>query len=169
MAKLTHDVEIEIQKHMDKLERRVQQAGETVDQLGPQIDRLRDGLARVEDYLSHDLDHALKRSDDSINTGLSNADNLQQLLSIMIKTILESNSHIAAAQEKSLALVSQKNDGLNILTVAVATAASSAAALGNQIVGFDHSHPLAARLPDHLDSRNCRASRHRSLLIDNRW
>ncbi|ROW13508.1 hypothetical protein VPNG_04426 [Cytospora leucostoma] len=133
LAKLTHSVEVEIQKHMENLEIRLQKASDAVEGLEPEIDRLRNKLARVEDYVSYDLEHALKKSGDSINTGLHDATNLQQLLAVAIQTILDGTSHVAAIQESSVQLAKQNEEGMDRWSASMATAAATVMALGNQI------------------------------------
>ena len=134
LAKLTHGVEIEIQKNMDHLELRLQKAGTAVQALEPQLETLMEKLARVEDYVSYDLDHALKKSSDSINSGLHSATNLQQFLKVMIQTVLDGTSHVAVAQEKSVQLSIQNQGNMEEWSVVMAAAAATAMSLNNQIV-----------------------------------
>ncbi|KAK7744241.1 hypothetical protein SLS53_003762 [Cytospora paraplurivora] len=133
LAKLTHGVEVEIQKHMENLEIRLQKAGNAVQGLEPEIDRLRNKLARVEYYVSYDLEQALKKSGDSINTGLHDATNLRKLLAVAIQTILDGTSHVAAVQESSVQLTKQNEEGMDRWSASMATAAATVMALGNQI------------------------------------
>lgn len=135
MAKLTHGVEIEIQKHMENIELRVQKTGAILENLEPELDRLREKLAKVDDYVSHDLENALKKSSESISTGLNDATNLQQIIAVMMQTVLDSTSHVAAAQEKSMEVFGKGSDGLDKWAAAVATATESALSLNSQIVG----------------------------------
>lgn len=136
MAKLTYSVEAELQKHMDDLELRVQKTGDVVQGLEPELDRLRAKLANMEAYVSRDLDHVLKKSTDSIQDGLEGAANLQRLLAIMIQTVLDSNSELAASHEKSVAIAEQQNQDMNQWAIVMASAAASAASLTSQIVRF---------------------------------
>lgn len=119
---------------MENLEIRLQKASDAVEGLEPEIDRLRHKLARVEDYVSYDLEQALKKSGDSINTGLHDATNLQQLLAVAIQTILDGTSHVAAVQESSVQLAKQNEEGMDRWSASMATAAATVMALGNQIV-----------------------------------
>ncbi|KAL1875878.1 hypothetical protein Daus18300_003069 [Diaporthe australafricana] len=133
MAKLTHGVEIEIQKHMENLELRVQKTGAVLENLEPELDRLRDKLAQVGDFISQDLDSTLKNSGEAINTGLNDAANLQRILAVMMQTVLDGTSHVAAAQEKSMEVFGKGSNGLDEWAAAVTAATESALSLNNQI------------------------------------
>lgn len=136
IAKLAEGVEAELQKRMADFDKQARQASENMRQLNPHIHQLREGLARVEEYLSQDMAHAVKRSSDAINDGLGQAEILRQLLEVMLKTVLDSNSQVALAQEQSLELVTKKaNDELSVLMTVISSAVASSATLQNQIVG----------------------------------
>lgn len=134
MAKLTYGVEIELQKHMEDLELRVQRAGDVVQGLEPELNRLRAKLAKIEDYVSHDLDQSVQRSGDSINDGLQGAAHLQRMLAVMVQTVLDGNSHIAATQEKSIEFANQKTNEINTWMALMETAATSAFTLNDELV-----------------------------------
>lgn len=134
LAKLTHGVEIDIQKHMENLELRFKKAGTAAQDLEPQFDRLREKLVRIEDYVSHNLEHALKNSAESINTGLHDATNLQRLIAMTLQSVLEGTSHVAASQEKSVQLANQNNDDMDKWSAVITAAAATAMSLNKQIV-----------------------------------
>lgn len=147
MGKLADGVEAELQKRMTDLDSRVQQTSDNFERLDPQIDRLRDGLARVEDYMTNELGLSLRRSADAIRGGLDNASNLQQLLGLMLKTVLESNSQVAAAHEQSIAQASQRvSDEVDVFVTALTTAVASSVSLQNQIVSSSCSGWFVERL-----------------------
>lgn len=118
---------------MNDLDNRARQSMERLKQLTPQIGRLNEGLAKVESYLSGDLDLALRQSSKSISDGLQHADNLQQLLSILLANVLESNSQLASAHEESLQRVSRRvNNDIGALVAVMSTAMASSSSLQNQ-------------------------------------
>lgn len=119
---------------MENLELRLQEAGTAVQGLEPHLDNLMERLARVEGFLSHDIEHALKKSGDMLNTGLHDATNLQQLLTVMIQTVLDGTSQAAVAQDQSVRLANQNNENLDNWSVVMAAAAATAISLNNQIV-----------------------------------
>ncbi len=135
IAKLTEGVEVEIRKQMDDLNDRARQAAEAMDQLNPHIDRLRDDISGVRSYLSKDLAAALQDSKGLVNDGIEHAQNLQQMLAVMMKTVINGQSEVASAQEQSLGFVTQKaNEELGAIMAAMATAVASSMSLQNQIV-----------------------------------
>lgn len=143
LAKLTHGVEIEVQKHMENLELRLQKAGTAVQGFEPELDRLREILTRVEKYVSIDIEHALKRSGDSIDANLHDATNLQQLLAVAIQTVLDGTSQVAAAQEKTVQLSNQNNEDMDHWSVMMAATAATAMSLNKQIVRVSTSAILS--------------------------
>lgn len=155
MAKMTHGVEIEIQKHMDNLELRLQRTGTIIENLEPELDRLREKLARVDSFISQDLDGTLKKSSESISHGLNDAANLQQILAVMMQTVLDGTSHVAAAQERSMEVVGKGSNDLDKWAAVVATASASALSLNSQIVSesdFNSFNHLADRFSSTQES-----------------
>lgn len=134
MARMTHGVEVELQKHMEDLELRVQKTSAVIENLGPELDLLRSKLAKVDSYISQDLDSTLKKSSESISNGLNDAANLQQMLTVMMQTMLDGTSHVAAAQERSMEVFGRASNDLNSWAAVVATASASALSLNSQIV-----------------------------------
>lgn len=134
MARMTHGVEVELQKHMENLELRVQKTSAVIESLGPELDLLRSKLAKVDSYISQDLDSTLKKFSESISDGLNDAANLQQMLTVMMQTMLDGTSHVAAAQERSMEVFGRGSNDLNSWAEVVATASASALLLNNQIV-----------------------------------
>ncbi|KAG8169350.1 hypothetical protein KVR01_000095 [Diaporthe batatas] len=133
MAKMTHGVEVEIQKHMESLELRVQRTGDVIASLEPELDRLREKLATADSFITDNLDIALRRSGESISNGLVDAANLQRILAVMMQTVLDGTSHVAAAQERSMDVFVEGSKDLNRWAALVATASASALSLTNEI------------------------------------
>jgi len=120
---------------MNDLDNRARQSFESLERLTPQIDKLTEGLSHLESYLSGDLDYAMRKSSESVHKGLQNAENLQHLLSVLLTTVLEGNSQIAFAHEKSLQNVADKvNDNMDAFIAVVGSAVASSASLQQQIV-----------------------------------
>lgn len=120
---------------MDDLDNRTKQAVERMEQFNPHIDKLQAGLARVESYLRNDMEEALKLSNTMIRDGLDHAMDLEKVLAILLKTVVESNSQVVAAQGESLELATRKvNDELSTFMTMIMSAASSSIALRNEIV-----------------------------------
>ncbi|POS74960.1 hypothetical protein DHEL01_v206644 [Diaporthe helianthi] len=133
MAKMTHGVEVDIQKHMENLELRVQRTGDVIANLEPELDRLRAKLAMVDSYITENLDITLKKSSESVSNGLVDTANLQRILAVMMQTVLDGTSHVAAAQEKSIDVFVEGRKDLDRWAALVATASASALSLTSQI------------------------------------
>ena len=62
MSKLSRDVELEIQRRMDDLDAKAQQANQAMSQLGPKIDQVGRGLSGLQDLISRSMDATIERS-----------------------------------------------------------------------------------------------------------
>lgn len=157
MAKLTYGVEVEMQRHMDNLELRVKKAGDAVQGLEPDLDRLQLKLAKLTAHFNNDLQHTVQRSGDSITKGQKGAENLQHLLAVMIQTVLDGTSQVAAAQVKSVELADQGKNDINSWVAVMEAAASSAHNLNSRIVctyGASAWSHAPWRLIDPVNNRN---------------
>lgn len=135
MGKLSRDVELELQRQMDDLDAKAQQANDAIGKLSPQIEHIQRGLAGIQKYLSQSMSGAIDRSTEAINGGLQNAEALQQLLAALVKMAAESHSEVAFAHQQSVELVTRKTKNeVEVLMTAMASAMASSAALQNQIV-----------------------------------
>src|SRR4051794_6373002 len=101
MARLVEGVEADLQRRMDDLDNRARQTLDNLDQLSPQVDRVRDRLATVEHYLSGDLADALQKSSKSTMDTLQNAEDLRNLLSVLVATVLDRQDELASVHEVS--------------------------------------------------------------------
>lgn len=134
MAKMTHGVEIELQRHMENLELRVQTAADAIQGLGPEFDRLRAKLTAIDKYITSDLDSSVKHTSDTINHGIQDATQLQRLLAAMIQTMLDSNSQAVIHQDNAVALAEQRDADLSTWAAVMKSATSSALSLNSRIV-----------------------------------
>ncbi|KAK3290576.1 uncharacterized protein B0H64DRAFT_331871 [Chaetomium fimeti] len=151
IARLTDSVEAELQQRLNDLDSRARQSVERLEQLTPQIGRLSKELAKLESYLSGDLNLALRQSSKSINDGLQHADNLQQLLRMLLANVLESNSQLALAYEQSLQRASQRvNDDMGALVAVLSTAMTSSSSLQKQIQLSDKQAAVLAQRQETL-------------------
>ncbi len=135
IAKLTNGVEAELQKRMDELDNRARETFDNLGQLSPRIKELKDDLGRVESYLSRDLEGVMRKSSKAIRGGMEDAQNLQQLLRVLLTTALDGNTELAAAHEKSIQQVSVRaSNDIGTLAAVVAGAAASTVSLQQQLV-----------------------------------
>lgn len=143
MAKLTHGVEIELQKHMDNLQFRMNEAADRVHGLKPEVDRLRARLISIEDTVIVALEDSLRQSGDMTNTNVQDAANLQRMIAAMVQAVLEGTSHVAATQERSIQLARQNHEDNRHWAKELATATASAITLNNHLVCTMYPHSLA--------------------------
>lgn len=135
VAKLAKGVEIELQKRMDELDLRAQEAAEKIEQLNPQVAMLKDELLKAREYIAADLTDTMMKSSHAMQNNLQDAGDLQQLLRVLLKTVLENQSSISSSHAQSLSVLTEKADEeLSGLMVIAAAAVASAAALQTQIV-----------------------------------
>ncbi|KAK2074579.1 hypothetical protein P8C59_008774 [Phyllachora maydis] len=134
VAKLAKGVEIELQKRMDELDLRAQEAAEKIEQLNPQVAMLKDELLKAREYIAADLTDTMMKSSHAMQNNLQDAGDLQQLLRVLLKTVLENQSSISSSHAQSLSVLTEKADEeLSGLMVIAAAAVASAAALQTQI------------------------------------
>lgn len=119
---------------MEALDLQAHHIGKSLEELVPRVDSFGESLSRFEDYLTGDLHQTLRKSVKTSNAGLENAANLQRLLNVMISTILDGSSKVAATHEQSIDLASRGSSELGGLTSEVTAMASALVSLGNQIV-----------------------------------
>ncbi|KAL1913279.1 hypothetical protein Sste5344_000827 [Sporothrix stenoceras] len=108
MAKLTDDVEAELQRRMEVWDTMAQDAAERLGQILPIADSLGQKLGDMESLLSNDLVSSVRETAVSAEEGAQASQALQKLLSILVKTVLESNSELAFAYEQSVELESSQ-------------------------------------------------------------
>ncbi|KAK0667979.1 hypothetical protein QBC41DRAFT_394757 [Cercophora samala] len=151
IARLTDGVEAELQKRMDDLDNRARQSMESLDRLAPKVDELREGLSKLESYLSGDLDFAMRKSTESMQDSLENAEGLQQLLRLLFVNVLEGSSRVAHAHETSLEHTKKANDDMGALMDIVSTAVASSASLSQQIQFQNQQAMALAQRQDALE------------------
>ncbi|KAK3349367.1 hypothetical protein B0T25DRAFT_547849 [Lasiosphaeria hispida] len=152
ISKLMTGVEAELQKKMDDLDERARQTFDNLAQLLLQVDQLRDGLERVETYLSGDLENTLRRSSESAQDNLQQAEVLQQFLIAVFARFHESNTQLVSVHEQSLQHIAKRtNDDIGALAAIIATAVTSTNALQQQIERSNQNAELLAKRQDTLE------------------
>ncbi|KAK7744397.1 hypothetical protein SLS62_010187 [Diatrype stigma] len=134
MNQMTDSVDQELETRMHDFDRRTREATEKVDDLSPIVDRLSQGLSDIESILSKGLPSALKRSTDALDGGIESAVNLQRLLQVMMRDVLNGHAETASAHEQSLNIMGRRAESeMEAVMAVVAAAAASTTALQNQI------------------------------------
>lgn len=71
-----------------------------------------------------------------MRNGLEDAQNLQQLLGVLLRTVLSSNAEVAASHEVAIIAFKDRTESdLGVVMAALASAAASSASLQSQMVG----------------------------------
>ncbi|ROT34880.1 hypothetical protein SODALDRAFT_381859 [Sodiomyces alkalinus F11] len=117
LEKLTEGVEAELEKHWQLHDIKVREALAHLDDLTPRVDRLRDN-----------------GSADIARESVESARSLQQLITILLRTVLENSGAVAAAHEGALQEVSQRaNTEISVVMATLTAAAATSAALYDQL------------------------------------
>lgn len=71
-----------------------------------------------------------------MRNGLHDAENLQQLLAVLLKTVLSNNAEVAASHETSLNTIKERaGNEIDVVVSALSSVAVTSAALKDQMVG----------------------------------
>ena len=147
IAKLTDGVEAELQRLMDDLDNRARQSTEKLDELTPKIGRLNEGLQRIERYLSRDLDVVMKKTSEAMRANHEHAENLEQVLNILLANVIQGQSQLAFAHEQSLQHATERiQTDMEAFVAVVSTAIASSTSLQQQLVGYPTHSPAQQRL-----------------------
>ncbi|KAI1211431.1 uncharacterized protein F4807DRAFT_459010 [Annulohypoxylon truncatum] len=134
MGQFTDDVDKQFEQHMSDLGTRAQTAGASIDELSPKIDHLKDMLKSVEDLFLGQVTQGVKKTTDLVNSGTENALNLQRMLAVMFKGVIEGQAEVAATFERSMQVANQRvESAIDTAVIAVALATESAVNLQTQL------------------------------------
>jgi hypothetical protein len=135
MAKLTDDVEAELQRRMEVWDTVTQDAAERLGRILPMADSLWERVGGIESLLQNGLAPSVREAAIAAGEGEQSAQALQQLLGTLVKTVLESNSELAFAHEQSIQRVSQMTKSeMGVIHAAMQGAFASALSLQREIV-----------------------------------
>jgi len=147
IAKLTDGVEAELQRLMDNLDNRARQSAEKLDELAPKISLLNEGLQRIEHYFSGNLDMAMKKTSEAMHASHEHAENLQQVLNILLTNVIQGQSQLAFAHEQSLQHATEKvQENMEAFVAVVSTAIASSTSLQQQLVCYPIHSPAQQHL-----------------------
>jgi hypothetical protein len=135
MGKLASSVEFELQRQMADFGFQLQETGKRLQDLSPDIDNIKVKLRSMQSSVMDKLDAALHRSAELAHGSIADAKSLQQLLGVLLGTVLQTNAEVAATHEKSLEMVTRKADeSLSGFMTAVSMAITSSVTLRTQMV-----------------------------------
>ncbi|KAI1304007.1 hypothetical protein F5Y03DRAFT_407041 [Xylaria venustula] len=134
MSTLADDVDVKIEQRMNEFELRAQAVGEKFEGLSPLIGKLQHDLENADDMLSHHLLQGIKSSQDQVNNGITNAEHLQRMLQVMLKSVMEGHAEVAAVHDQSLQVMSQQaTSEISLIVDSVTAVMAATVALQNQI------------------------------------
>ncbi|WQF86175.1 Putative nuclear fusion protein Kar5 [Colletotrichum destructivum] len=155
LFKLSEGVERELEARFDTINARATETTERLEKMIPDIDRLRNTLQDLDHTISQNVMQMAHASNSAMRSGLEDAQTLQQLLSVLLKTLLSNNAEVAASQK--VALKNFKDHAeleVAVVMSALATAAASSVSLQSQMeLSTLRLTELAGR-QDHLEKAN---------------
>ncbi|OHW90673.1 nuclear membrane fusion protein kar5 [Colletotrichum incanum] len=134
LSKISKGVEQELEANIQAINLRATETTEQLRLMVPEIEQLRNQLQDLDRTIYQDVMQISQASNSVMRDGLEDAQNLQQLLSVLLKTVLSNNAEVAASQEVALATLKERTDSeVAVVMAALATAAVSSASLQNQM------------------------------------
>ncbi|KAK1728376.1 nuclear membrane fusion protein Kar5 [Colletotrichum acutatum] len=134
LSKLSEGVEKELEAHLHAINLRAAETTEQLRQMNPDIDQLRNSLQDLDRFVSQDVMQMAQASNSAMRGGLEDAKNLQQLLTVLFKTVLSSNAEVAASHEMALTDFKERTgDEVAVVMAALATAVASSKFLHDQL------------------------------------
>ncbi|KAI1387237.1 uncharacterized protein F4822DRAFT_429991 [Hypoxylon trugodes] len=134
MGRFSDDVDKQFDQRMNDLHSRAQATGGRIDELSPKVDQLKDSLKSIEELFLGQLVLAVKETTEVINSGTENAANLERMLGVLFKSVLEGQAKVASIHERSMQLASQRVEtAANAAFEAIAVVTGSAVKLHSQV------------------------------------
>lgn len=134
MAKLTDDVEADLQQRIEAWELLAKQTEDRLSQSIPAANLIWERLREIEDMLDNQLGTSLDRAASSADEAVRSTETLQHLLALTVKTALEGNSQLAFAQEQAMAQFKDQSAGdLSVLSSQVLSAVEYTIALHEKL------------------------------------
>ncbi|KZL71430.1 nuclear membrane fusion protein Kar5 [Colletotrichum tofieldiae] len=134
LSSLSKGVEQELEANLQAINLRATETTEQLRRMVPEIEQLRNKLQDLDRTISQDVMQISQASNSVMRDGLEDAQNLQQLLRVLLKTVMSNNAEVAASQEVALATFKDRTDSeAAVVMAALATAAVSSASLQSQM------------------------------------
>ncbi|KAJ0166306.1 hypothetical protein CTA2_7813 [Colletotrichum tanaceti] len=134
LSKLSEGVERELEARFETINARATETTERLEKMVPDIDRLRNKLQDLDRTISQNVMQMAQASNSAMRSGLEDAQTLQQLLGVLLKTLLSNNAEFAASQTVALSnFKSHAELEVAVVMSALATAAASSVSLQSQM------------------------------------
>ncbi|KAL7816217.1 hypothetical protein V8C26DRAFT_97895 [Trichoderma gracile] len=134
LAKLTTQLEEEMEERLRSMNQMFQEAGATMESLKPRMKDLQDGIIQLDALFKNQIVQNVKQSADFVTHGLDDARQLQTLLAMLVGVAQKQNrdlatSHEATLQEVTLRITSE----VDVILAALAAAVASSTSLHREI------------------------------------
>ncbi|PTB76682.1 hypothetical protein M440DRAFT_1438458 [Trichoderma longibrachiatum ATCC 18648] len=134
LAKLTTQLEEEMEERLRSMNHMFQEAGATMESLKPRMKDLQDGITQLDALFKDQIVQNVQQSADFVTHGLDDARQLQMLLAMLVGVAQKQNrdlatSHGATLQEVSLRITSE----VDVILAALAAAVASSSSLHREI------------------------------------
>ncbi|KAI8303615.1 Nitrilase [Colletotrichum sp. SAR11_59] len=134
LSKLSEGVEQELEAHLHAINTRATEVTDQLRRIIPDVDRVRDSIQDMDRTLSQQIMETAQASQHAMRNGLEDAQNLQQLLGVLLRTVLSSNAEVAASHEIAITAFKDRTESdLGVVMAALASAAVSSASLQSQM------------------------------------
>ncbi|KAI8178356.1 hypothetical protein K4K52_007827 [Colletotrichum sp. SAR 10_76] len=134
LSKLSEGVEQELEAHLHSINTIATEVTDQLRRIVPDVDRLRDSVQDMDRTLSQQIMETAQASQHAMRNGLEDAQNLQQLLGALLRTVLSSNAEVAASHEVAITAFKDRTESdLGVFMTALASAAASSASLQSQV------------------------------------
>ncbi|POR38305.1 Nuclear membrane fusion protein Kar5 [Tolypocladium paradoxum] len=135
LARLTTQVEAELETRFESLDKMFRDTSANLESITPQVDELRTGLFQVERIISEVVSRGAEEAAATVRDGLDDAKSLQQLLTVLLATVLDNGNKIARSHESALQVVSkQAGDEFGAVMATLGAAIISSASLQRELV-----------------------------------
>ncbi|KAH7239182.1 hypothetical protein BKA59DRAFT_532004 [Fusarium tricinctum] len=169
LARLTHDIEADMEARFQSLNRAFDAASRSVDNMGPQVQHIQTEMEKASKTLRHELSHAVEDSRNLVQSSLKDTQALHDLLGLLILSVQEKTADMASSYEVALQTTTEKlNNEVEVLMTALSVAVGSSVTLRNHM-GMGRLEELADDLLvkyDNHESRLDQALRKSNQVLD---
>ncbi|TFB01298.1 hypothetical protein CCMA1212_006633 [Trichoderma ghanense] len=134
LARLTTQLEEEMEERLRSMNHMFREAGATMDSLKPRMKDLQDAITQLDALFKDQIVQNVQQSADLVTHGLDDARQLQALLATLVKTGQNQNRDLAASHQATLQEVTLRiNSEVDVLLAALAAAVASSTSLHREL------------------------------------
>ncbi|KAI0204535.1 hypothetical protein F4808DRAFT_345920 [Astrocystis sublimbata] len=134
MSKLADEVDANIEQRMKDINIRTQAVEAEIESLSPLLGKLQKDLEQADEMISHHLVQGIKRSQDQVNSGMKSVADLERMLHVLLKGVLDGHAEAAAMHDQSLQTMSRRaSSEMDTMVGSLVAAVAATAALQDEI------------------------------------